>query len=379
MLALAVLCLHGLVLDQLADEVAGWHELRPMPPRLSAAFVRTLKPSAPPAARPVRPMPMPTPSGLPAGKAAAPVPNVPASAASAASADSAAQAAPASSVASAPLPLLAASASEAAPAEPPLATAPASPASAAGAEPPPLAGVATAASAPASPADFQPGPEWPASTRLDYKLRGNYRGAVTGRARVEWLREGRRYQVHLEVAVGPGFAPLIARTMSSEGVLTPQGIQPERFDEDTRILLAARRRLTLQFQGRDLVFPNGRREGAPPGVQDAASQFVQLTWLFLTGRETPRAGHEIRLPLALPRKLYAWRYVIEGEEQLDTPMGPLAAWHLRPLAENTGSDLRAEVWLAPSLQYLPVRLMIRQDDQTWIDLMLQSAPLQAAP
>ena len=60
-------------------------------------------------------------------------------------------------------------------------------------------------------------------------------------------------------------------------------------------------------------------------------------------------------------------------------MGPLAAWHLRPLAENTGSDLRAEVWLAPSLQYLPVRLMIRQDEQTWIDLMLQSAPLQAAP
>ena len=46
---------------------------------------------------------------------------------------------------------------------------------------------------------------------------------------------------------------------------------------------------------------------------------------------------------------------------------------------HTGSDLRAEVWLAPSLQYLPVRLMIRQDEQTWIDLMLQSAPLQAAP
>ena len=139
------------------------------------------------------------------------------------------------------------------------------------------------------------------------------------------------------------------------------------------------RSLTLQFQGQELIFPNGRREWAPAGAQDAASQFVQLTWLFLTGRETLAAGREVRLPLALPRKLYAWRYVVEGEETLDTPMGPLAAWHLRPLVENTGSDLRAEVWLAPSLQYLPVRLMIRQDEQTWIDLMLQSAPLQAAP
>ena len=370
-LALAVLWLHGLVLDRLADEVAGWHDLTPMPPRLSAAFVRALRPVAPPAPRLAAPPPVAQTrpvEGAAAAASAAQMPTqmptqMPASAASAASA---------------PPPLPAASAPEDLPPDRPLAAAsaavadaPAVPASALAL--PPLASAASAA------ADFQPGPEWPASTRLDYKLRGNYRGAVTGRARVEWLREGHRYQVHLEVAVGPGFAPLIARTMSSEGVLTPQGIQPERFDEDTRILLSARRRLTLQFQARELVFPNGRREWAPPGVQDAASQFVQLTWLFLTGRETLRPGHEIRLPLALPRKLYAWRYRVEGEEQLDTPLGPLAAWHLRPLAENTGSDLRAEVWLAPSLQYLPVRLLIRQDEQTWIDLMLQSAPLQAAP
>ncbi|MGM9517003.1 DUF3108 domain-containing protein [Roseateles sp. DB2] len=369
-LALAVLWLHGLILDRLADEVAGWHELTPMPPRLSAAFVRTLKPTTPPAARPAR------------SQSQSQSQSRPAAAGHAAAAETAE--APASA-ASAPLPAVAAAASSAMPPDPPAAPASAlaaasavadltAPAASAAPQPPAL-GVAAASDS----EDFQPGPEWPASTRLDYRLRGNYRGAVTGRARVEWLREGRRYQVHLEVAVGPGFAPLITRTMSSEGVLTPQGIQPERFDEDTRILLAARRRLTLQFLDRELLFPNGRREWAPAGVQDAASQFVQLTWLFLTGRETPRAGHEIRLPLALPRKLYAWRYRVEGEEQLDTPMGPLAAWHLRPLVENTGSDLRAEVWLAPSLQYLPVRLMIRQDDQTWIDLMLQSAPLQAAP
>jgi len=359
-LALAVLTLHGLVLDEMADQLAAWREVRPMPPRLTAAFMRTLKPSTPPP-RPAGQVPAParppahdtgqTAAQTAAASASAPEPAASAAAmpASAASVAATAAAEPASAASAPPLPLLAA------------------------------ASAPTAASAASAPGDFQPGPEWPASTRLDYKLRGNYRGTVTGRARVEWLRDGRRYQVHLEVAVGPGFAPLISRTMSSEGVLTPQGIQPERFDEDTRVLLAARRRLTLQFQGQELIFPNGRREWAPAGAQDAASQFVQLTWLFLTGRETLAAGREVRLPLALPRKLYAWRYVVEGEETLDTPMGPLAAWHLRPLVENTGSDLRAEVWLAPSLQYLPVRLMIRQDEQTWIDLMLQSAPLQAAP
>lgn len=381
-LALAVLALHGLVLDELAEQRAAWREVRPMPPRLTAAFVRALQPSMtpPPAGRTPASVHVRSPAGPSAKPSAQP------SAQPSAFPPELAQAA--ALPASAPEPPPAAVAEAGASATPQgaaaslPATAAAAPDVAASAAVPPLvlaAPALSAASAASVLGEFQPGPEWPASTRLDYALRGHYRGAVTGRARVEWLREGRRYQVHLEVAVGPSFAPLIARTLSSEGVLTAQGIRPERFDEDTRVLLAARRRLTLQFLGQELIFSNGRREWAPAGVQDAASQFVQLTWLFLTGRESLKPGREIHLPLAMPRKLYAWRYVVEGEERLDTPMGPLDAWHLRPRVENTGSDLRAEVWLAPSLQYLPVRLVIRQDEQTWIDLMLQSAPLQAAP
>ena len=42
-LAVAVLTLHGLVLDELAEQLAAWREVRPMPPRLTAAFVRTLQ------------------------------------------------------------------------------------------------------------------------------------------------------------------------------------------------------------------------------------------------------------------------------------------------------------------------------------------------
>ncbi len=60
-------------------------------------------------------------------------------------------------------------------------------------------------------------------------------------------------------------------------------------------------------------------------------------------------------------------------------MGPLPTWHLRPSRPAGGGDLTAEVWLAPALQYLPVRLIIRQDIDTFIDLMLKGAPLQAAP
>jgi hypothetical protein len=69
-------------------------------------------------------------------------------------------------------------------------------------------------------ADF----EWPPSTRLSYRLTGNYRGPVEGRAKVEWLRSGTRYQVHMELSVGPEFSPLMSRRVSSEGEITSEGL-----------------------------------------------------------------------------------------------------------------------------------------------------------
>lgn len=249
-------------------------------------------------------------------------------------------------------------------------------------EPALLAAAAASAASAASAAGEVPGPEWPLSTQLRYRLNGYFRGEVTGEAEVQWLRQGTRYQVHLDVLVGASFAPLIQRRMSSDGQLGAQGIAPLRYDEDTKVLMRERRRSSIVFdrEARQLRLPDGSQQALPAGVQDAASQFVHLTWLFLTGREQLEPGRIVALPLALPRRLYAWRYEVLGQEMLDTPMGSLAAWHLRPLLdrETRPNDLKAEVWLAPSLQYLPVRLRIAQDEQTYLDLMLRAAPRQAA-
>jgi hypothetical protein len=247
--------------------------------------------------------------------------------------------------------------------------------------------VAEAASLPASqtmvaastPSEEEPGPEWPLSTRLSYVLTGNYRGEVQGQAQVEWLRRGRDYQVHLDVGVGPAFAPLVSRRMSSQGRLTPEGIAPQRYDEETQVIFGEARRATVLLGGGDVQLASGARQPVARGAQDSASQFVQLTWLFLTGRAPLEAGRIVSFPLVLPYRQYAWQYQVVGEEVLSTPMGPVTAWHLKPTRGVARGDLLAEVWLAPSLQFLPVRLLIRQDANTYIDLMLKSVPLQAAP
>ncbi|MCZ8074643.1 MAG: DUF3108 domain-containing protein [Paucibacter sp.] len=366
-LSVPVLVLHGCLGDAVGEMHERWTDMAEMPPRLSVSYVRELQHSRPsPAAAqaPVPPRPVRPPAqAVPPQALAASTPKPSPEPEPIQALEPAEPSPPSEPEASAPSPELAAAAS--------------APEAAASALTPALAASDTRpAPEPDTPA-FQPGPEWPPSTRLRYDLTGNYRGAVTGDAQVEWIREGSRYQVHLDVSVGPSFAPLISRRMSSDGQLTPQGIAPQRYDEDTRMLFN-RRRVSVLFQGEQLTLANGRVEESAPGMQDAASQFVQLTWLFLTGRQTLREGLVLELPLALPRRQYRWRYEVLGRETLATPMGELDTWHLKPSVVAGGGDLTAEVWLAPTLQYLPVRLRIRQDEQTYIDLMLKAPPAQAA-
>jgi hypothetical protein len=378
------------------------------PARIDIAFVRELAPAEPP---PVAPVPAPAPAPAPA--AASPP-------ADAASAPAAASAPEAAAEATPPAPAaVAAAAPEAAeatqpaatpgdstlaslPSTPPVPTAdtaasavavpgqmPAGPAltapqqsTASAAVSPPSTPLSAPPSAPPSAPSSAPSFEWPPSTRLSYTLVGDYRGPVQGKARVEWLRSGNRYQVHLDVRVGADFAPLMSRRMSSDGLLTEAGLKPLRYDEETRVLLREVRRQTIFFEPERIVLPRGGAQPTVPGVQDTASQFVQLSWMFTLQPQLLRAGQTVEVPLALTRRLDRWVYDVVGEEVLDLPVGPVKAWYLKPrLQSKTSSDLAVETWFAPSLQYLPVRIRIRQDEASFIDLTLERLPQQgdAAP
>jgi Protein of unknown function (DUF3108) len=251
-----------------------------------------------------------------------------------------------------------------------------------------------AASAPAAapdttavaPTAAAPGPatnpalEWPPSTRLSYSINGDYRGPVQGQARVEWLRSGKRYQVFMDLSIGPSFAPLVTRRVSSEGDITAAGLAPRRYEEETKAVLRDARRLTVVLDETRVRLANGTEVPRPSGVQDSASQFVQLTWLFTNQPDLLQPGRTVEVPLALPRSVQPWVYEVLGVETLYTPAGPVAAVHLKPQREaKPGGDLTAELWVAPSLQYLPVRILIRQDAQTYMDLLIERLPQQAVP
>ena len=362
-LLLAIVVLgHGLATLWLQQNLVDWGDgATPMPQRIEVAFVQALAPAAPPAPPPAAVRATPK-----VAKARAAVP--------AASSPQQTEPLPAT----APEPMPAVEVQLAAAPMPPIPDSEASTIAAVEGAASNSAATAAAASAPAAAAAAY---DWPPSTRLTYALSGNYRGEVHGSARVQWVRQGPRYQVHLDIAIGPSFAPLISRRMTSDGELGESGLVPRRYDEATRLPFQQARRASVQFTPERVTLANGGQQEALPGVQDAASQFVQMTWLFTTRPELLRAGNTVTMPLALPRRMGRWVYDVLGQERLMTPIGEIDTYHLKPrLGERRpGNELSAEVWFAPSLQYLPVRIRIQQDAETFLDLVISGAPLQAAP
>ena len=245
-------------------------------------------------------------------------------------------------------------------------------------EPPPPA----AAELPTLTAALEPLPvfEWPPSTRLSYHLTGNVRGPVDGRARVEWLRQGSRYQVFMEASVGPSFAPLFSRRDFSEGEITADGLSPSRYELEQKVVLRDPRRQAILLDGNRIRLPSGQELPRPPGVQDAVSQFVHLTWLFTLQPHLLTPGNTVELTIALPRRVEPWTYDVIAIEPLDTPAGRVDTVHVKPRREpRPGGDFLVELWFAPALQYLPVRIIVRQDADTYVDLLIERLPQQAVP
>ena len=373
-LVAVVLGLHLLLADLIGVQRMGWGAGNRPPPPIDVAFVRELIAAAPPAAALPAPPPA-APARLPAVAAqakAAPSAATPASAPLTATASEAGNPVvsatePALLAAAEPAPVLPASAAPAFPA--PAIPAPATVVATLSPQP-----AASAAALPALASSAAARFDWPPSTRMTYQLNGHYRGPVEGSAQVEWLREGTRYQVRMSTAIGP----VLSRSISSDGELTEAGLVPKRFDGEQKVLFRAAKRWSLRFGPETIVLADGRETPTLPGAQDEASQFVQLTWLFTTRPELLQVGQSVELPLAITRSLDRWVYDVVGEEVLRFPFGAVATFHVKPRRPALGGDLSAEIWFAPTLQYLPVRILIRQNTDSWVDLTLDKPPMQAA-
>jgi hypothetical protein len=368
-LVLAVLLLHLLAIDWVGSEL---QQSALLPKMVTPMFTRLLQQQAPAqvvaSAAPVAPAEpprprvrtVPPPAPRPARTASQPE--------RAASAPQAEAATAAARSASAPVAAVPASAPAAAASRPqPVASAPQPVASQAVA-------AAAGASAPVTPAGPGLAPDgWPVDTRVNYRLTGNYRGSLHGSARVQWLRQAARYETRIDIDI----TLLYSLSITSQGTVTPAGLKPDVYEEVRRNGV---RRADL---GEDTIrLGNGKVVPRPPGVQDAASQFVELAHRFASGQDRLEVGHSVTLWLARPGGVDRWTYDVVGRETLQTPeLGAINAFHLKPRPiDQPRGNITAEIWFAPSLQYLPVRIRLDMDGQdTYLDLVVLNIQQHEGP
>lgn len=159
-----------------------------------------------------------------------------------------------------------------------------------------------------------------------------------------------------------------SRVQTSRGGVGPEGLRPERF-ADRR---SSERAAHFDREGGRIRFSNNA-PSAPllPGAQDRLSLFLQLAGLLRA--RTFQEGESITFQVAGIGDAEPWRFDVGPLETLALPAGTLQARRLSRTPRKS-HDSTVEVWLAPSLDHLPVRLRVAQANGDFADQRLARLP-----
>jgi hypothetical protein len=144
---------------------------------------------------------------------------------------------------------------------------------------------------------------------------------------------------------------------TSQGQLAENGLQPRHFEgkrgeADPRQVRGdfdwEAGSLTISHDGKTDTFPLG------PGTQDRLSVLYQFMFLG------PERLQRLEFAMTNGRKLDRYRYTVTPNVEIDTPLGRLTTLHL--VKQHRPDESGTEVWLSPQHRYLPVKVMVQEED-----------------
>lgn len=213
---------------------------------------------------------------------------------------------------------------------------------------------------------------YPASANLQFDATVLRKGvSVSGSGVLSWRVDGTSYELTLQAT-----ALLVSLlTESSTGLLSPQGLEPQIYTSKR----VGRSEQATHFRraGKKIQFSNNKPDAVLlPGAQDRVSVLVQLAGILGGDPENDKAGRRIQMQVAGLDNAELWEFIIEEGSGAATPAGAPQAIKLSRTPRSE-FDQRLEIWLAPQLGYLPVR--IRQSSAATpeldaIDLRLRPPP-----
>lgn len=201
--------------------------------------------------------------------------------------------------------------------------------------------------------------------RLLYDVKGVVTYAYTGGSELLWLNQGDGYNARLQITKF-GFN---LRTWTSKGELNAQGLAPLRFGDKTRSEIAS------HFQrDKGIVSFSANTPDSPlqPGAQDYLSSFFQLAGMLAGEPTRYPPGSLIAFQVVNARSAEPWVFRVDGPETIELPDGPKAGIKLTR-EHDVQYDTKVELWLAPDLFYVPIRIRLSQGNGDFAELLWRSA------
>ncbi len=208
----------------------------------------------------------------------------------------------------------------------------------------------------------------PPAAELHYSIKARQSGfSLDGEALVNWQPTGQKpsqnYSIKTETR-----AALLGKILQADstGTINSHGLAPTQFDEKRLGKPASmaqfdREKKLLHFSDSTTTYP------LTGGEQDRTSAIWQLVSIARAESHQFIAGSHWIMFVAGRHDAENWLFNVEGNETISTPMGMLSTVHLVKTPPPDASGQRLDIWLAPGMEWYPVRLKFTDSDGDMIE------------
>ncbi|MFI4940156.1 MAG: DUF3108 domain-containing protein [Burkholderiales bacterium] len=209
----------------------------------------------------------------------------------------------------------------------------------------------------------------PPSADLGYSIRAQQSGLLlSGNATLKWNVTGNAFQIDTETR-----AQLLGKILSekSTGAIDEFGLAPvnfteKRFRKDATTTLFDRQSKLISFS------TNGDTYAIKGGEQDRNSAIWQLIAVARAAPGKFRENSQWNFFVAGQHDAELWSFKVGKPESIRTPLGEMNAVHVIKMPPPDAKEQQIDIWLAPSLEWYPVRLRFTEQNGDYIEQLLDN-------
>jgi hypothetical protein len=208
----------------------------------------------------------------------------------------------------------------------------------------------------------------PPSADLNYTLKIKQSGlSLNGVATVQWRAGDGKYSIATESRAAI-FGKVVENR--SEGAVDDFGLAPATFYEkrirkDPYTTTFKRDAKTISFTESDVTYP------IKGGEQDRSSAQWQLAAQARANPDKFKPGSEWVFFVAGRRDAEPWSFKVVNTEQVHIGSGDVSAVHVVKAPPPDAKGQQVELWLAPSMDWYPVRVLFNDTDGDFVDQTLE--------